>query len=87
MWYPRLTNFNPRSPYGERPDPKELNATKAIFQSTLPVWGATDEESERVFQKVISIHAPRMGSDVTLTADSCVICNISIHAPRMGSDV
>ena len=34
---------------------------------------------------VISIHAPRMGSDGTqIVAD--VVLRISIHAPRMGSD-
>ena len=36
-------------------------------------------------QELISIHAPRMGSDFT----DCIkryYTNISIHAPRMGSD-
>ncbi len=33
----------------------------------------------------ISIHAPRMGSDLSILSE-LVIIHISIHAPRMGSD-
>ena len=36
-----------------------------IFQSTLPGWGATLMLLEAVHGIVISIHAPRMGSDHT----------------------
>ena len=35
---------------------------------------------------VISIHAPRMGSDLRSDADGMEAIDISIHAPRMGSD-
>ena len=34
------------------------------FQSTLPVWGATVEEVRGIVQMIISIHAPRVGSDL-----------------------
>ncbi len=34
-----------------------------LFQSTLPVWGATGNAGTRRGQSVISIHAPRVGSD------------------------
>ena len=34
-----------------------------IFQSTLPVWGATDPRHRKCKRKFISIHAPRVGSD------------------------
>ena len=34
------------------------------FQSTLPAWGATGSRIERPFPQYISIHAPRMGSDL-----------------------
>ena len=37
-------------------------------------------------QHVISIHAPRMGSDRFITPPASLECMISIHAPRMGSD-
>ena len=33
------------------------------FQSTPPAWGATYNRSRETRQKIISIHAPRMGSD------------------------
>ena len=36
---------------------------KERFQSTLPAWGATTEVRENWPVKIISIHAPRMGSD------------------------
>ena len=34
-------NFNPRSPYGERHVRYKTLADRAIFQSTLPLRGAT----------------------------------------------
>ena len=34
-----------------------------IFQSTLPVWGATDAAHLQPHVWLISIHAPRVGSD------------------------
>ena len=57
----------------------------AIFQSTLPVWGATSNVKKCTFCGGISIHAPRVGSD---TPESTTFrpSPISIHAPRVGSD-
>ena len=34
-----------------------------IFQSTPPVWGATEETDEADEDEDISIHAPRVGGD------------------------
>ena len=57
------TDFNPRSPWGERPV-RDLNQVDKIgFQSTLPVGGATSAELGEQAAQVISIHAPRGGSD------------------------
>mgnify|MGYP005786785137 CR=1 FL=1 len=56
-----------------------------VFQSTLPVWGATVTKGKIIGTAKISIHAPRMGSDVLQLAYVCG-GKISIHAPRMGSD-
>ena len=55
------------------------------FQSTLPVWGATSPTCPDTAIRNISIHAPRVGSDLN---GSCVCARhiISIHAPRVGSD-
>ena len=43
--------------YGIRPSIKG-------FQSTLPVWGATTQTMTAAFNSFISIHAPRVGSDL-----------------------
>ena len=55
-----------------------------IFQSTLPAWGATMCIHLALALLVISIHAPRVGSDANaIFADQHA--QISIHAPRVGS--
>ena len=41
------------------------------FQSTLPVWGATDIGDAERIEINISIHAPRVGSDHSLTSKNC----------------
>ena len=56
-----------------------------IFQSTLPVGGATQIGDGDCNTEGISIHAPRGGSDEA-TARLYDIESISIHAPRGGSD-
>ena len=99
--------FNPRSPCGERPVQAGgflqavlfqstlpvWGATKLcqyptpprLFQSTLPVWGATMGSGSRSSVVMISIHAPRVGSDAWLLSYMAMTV-ISIHAPRVGSD-
>ena len=47
-----------------RDDKKRLE--DYLFQSTLPVWGATTGPVQVAFDKQISIHAPRVGSDQRL---------------------
>ena len=39
-------------------------ATEHMFQSTLPVWGATARFGPDVNTAYVSIHAPRVGSDL-----------------------
>ena len=56
------------------------------FQSTLPVGGATCDQQPAVSPVVISIHAPRGGSDRYNSSNYIATGNISIHAPRGGSD-
>ena len=79
-------HFNPRSPCGERPESEYGSITARIFQSTLPVRGATLQPLPESSQPCISIHAPRAGSDVADRRD-LQIQKISIHAPRAGSDM
>ena len=60
---------------------------KKRFQSTLPVGGATRPAWGRPLARIISIHAPRGGSDDPLTLGTYDTKEISIHAPRGGSDI
>ena len=61
-------NFNPRSPCGERPIWGLSGLPEMEFQSTLPVWGATHISFGYRQGGLISIHAPRVGSDlITVT--------------------
>ena len=58
-----IAYFNPRSPYGERLIAEASPCNQFIFQSTLPVRGATCWLFVRFLGFAISIHAPRTGSD------------------------
>ena len=64
-----------------------VTTIKCKFQSTLPGWGATCSVLRGVPDMMISIHAPRMGSDGMWDTWLHRACSISIHAPRMGSDI
>ena len=78
-------DFNPRSPCGERLMTTRFFRMASKFQSTLPVWGATEYLIRTYTNEGISIHAPRVGSDPARCAvGRCK--SISIHAPRVGSD-
>ena len=35
-----------------------------MFQSTRPVWGATEEKDQTPSKVIVSIHAPRVGRDL-----------------------
>ena len=57
------TNFNPRSPCGER-RPRPVHKFRVqVFQSTLPLRGATSSTNGSTIRSSISIHAPLAGSD------------------------
>ena len=56
-------NFNPRPPCGERQCSAGQGAVDLLFQSTLPVRGATAADNPGAPGIGISIHAPRAGSD------------------------
>ncbi len=78
-------NFNPRSPCGERHHYAAKYSIYIVFQSTLPLWGATFMVAYLPQKGKISIHAPLVGSDCCLTC-SGRSARISIHAPLVGSD-
>ena len=79
-------NFNPRSPWGERPISAGSLTACPLFQSTLPVGGATLPFRAYSLIWNISIHAPRGGSDLGAYWGLRQL-PISIHAPRGGSDL
>ena len=62
-WATTRTNFYPRSPRGERPNVADWAGITYGFLSTLPARGATVGQLKRAVCRVISIHAPREGSD------------------------
>ena len=57
------SDFNPRSPWGERLSKSESQTILFPFQSTLPAGGATIAYASDATWSRISIHAPRGGSD------------------------
>ena len=65
-------NFNPRSPCGERHNWMKSGRVKYLFQSTLPVWGATPGGRKIYTGSSISIHAPRVGSDADYIAQAII---------------
>ena len=55
------------------------------FQSTPPARGATRRSGKLNGYRIISIHAPREGGDLTVFVHGTA-GGISIHAPREGGD-
>ena len=66
----QLLDFNPRSPHGERQLFRPFLHAFCLFQSTLPARGATHRFDKAAVGSVISIHAPRTGSDMMSTRRS-----------------
>ena len=56
-------HFNPRIPYGMRPNGDPQAGDILLFQSTHPVWDATKSDQALDQYPSISIHASRMGCD------------------------
>ena len=81
-----VTGFNSRTPCGVRPTNQSVMPYTEKFQFTHPVWGATLLEEVNKREALVSIHAPRVGCDVLMGADSDTEL-VSIHAPRVGCDL
>ena len=79
-------NFNPHSPCGERRGLFCRCFCLDLFQSTLPMRGATQVIGNGMQGANISIHTPHAGSDCfPRSTSSCWL--ISIHTPHAGSDL
>ena len=74
------------APCGERPVSVGVPSRASMFQSTLPVWGATCCSDLDRQDAAVSIHAPRVGSDPYTLRYVPLVKSVSIHAPRVGSD-
>ena len=81
MTITRVPNFNPRSPWGERPFHTSKLLSFFQFQSTLPVGGATRAARLRKSFTGISIHAPRGGSDRTIRSATTTTGNFNPRSP------
>ena len=74
--------FNPRSPRRERPLSPALAEPLSVFQSTLPAKGATCLDCSAGVLDLVSIHAPREGSDIPLRRLSTVPTCFNPRSPR-----
>ena len=78
--------FNPRSPCGERQRKVKQQRRVILFQSTLPVRGATENQPCVVIQRFrISIHAPRAGSDSAESGFPCSLKRFQSTLPVRGA--
>ena len=78
----RHRDFNPRSPHGERPNYVLTLVEACAFQSTLPARGATLAADVEGFANLISIHAPRTGSDVFADAHGRITAHFNPRSPH-----
>ena len=75
-------NFNPRSPHGERQSYFDTVPHKATFQSTLPARGATLLGNTIWNHHLISIHAPRTGSDAAASRTAPAATDFNPRSPH-----
>ena len=78
-------DFNPRSPHGERLQRDYHGALDIVFQSTLPARGATADRILSNMRQIISIHAPRTGSDTALVTDKTLTLEFQSTLPARGA--
>ena len=81
-----LFDFNPRSPRGERLRRIRPRPGRHDFNPRSPRGERLRRARCLERLDVISIHAPRVGSDATASSGAGELTKISIHAPRVGSD-
>ena len=86
MFFAKDAYFNPHSPCGERLLLSDQEQITVIFQSTLPMRGATTVYEDSYDTSYISIHTPHAGSDPYADYLNDIYGGISIHTPHAGSD-
>ena len=73
--------FNPHSPCGERHASCIFSISTFVFQSTLPLRGATKPSGIIARHSAISIHTPLAGSDVSAAVPTAAVANFNPHSP------
>ena len=78
-------NFNPHSPCGERRCCTTQRGIDSVFQSTLPMRGATAIHDCQGDWIPISIHTPHAGSDMALAAEVRQLQQFQSTLPMRGA--
>ena len=78
---PVLESFNPRAPCGARRTAINNDCIEETFQSTRPVWGATNGMHLKTMNIFVSIHAPRVGRDFLCCYCCCIAWGFNPRAP------
>ena len=71
--------------HGVRSDPRRYGPPTGcshFFQSMIPEWGATRKAIQGTMRAIISIHAPRVGSDRATAAPSGAAFDFYPRSPR-----
>ena len=77
----RRSYFNPHSPCGERLFCTRSMNGKNVFQSTLPLRGATTDRFGGLHARFISIHTPLAGSDTAANMMLAGMPDFNPHSP------
>ena len=78
-------DFNPHSPCGERLVISDNNDREVLFQSTLPMRGATSSFASSFCAILISIHTPHAGSDNDPSIPLCNPATFQSTLPMRGA--
>ena len=78
-------DFNPHSPCGERPEVTGGGLQTIVFQSTLPMRGATSRLFRMRSISLISIHTPHAGSDTAVLSDLTLHVRFQSTLPMRGA--
>ena len=82
----KVVYFNPRSPCGERHSLRLIHHAILVFQSTLPMWGATPVKLYKGSKETNFNPRSPCGERRAMLILKWAIRQISIHAPHAGSD-
>ena len=76
------SDFNPRSPRGERPLTSWHCVRRLAFQSTLPAWGATLSRMKQAQQQILQSTLPARGATPSFFLFRYSISHFNPRSPR-----